>query len=178
MFLARIPLATGLALALLASAPAQAEAGPGLQAATQGQWRFASDPAAYEAHAHQAVETAVAEVNFAIRGIARGRLHKLSGACALYTFDLSSTHFTYTCQGYDPVVAPLDGSTTTYTKADGEVVSLALQAQSNRVVVTFQAENGGQRTVFDFGEAELHLTREITSEYLPKPVIYEARYAS
>lgn len=166
-----------LLLWTLAWAPARAEVGSGVQAATEGQWRFVSDPAAYEAHAHQAVESAVAEMNFAFRGIARSRLSKLSGACELYTFDLSSTHFTYTCQGYDPVVAPLDGSTATYTKTDGEVVQLALESTADRMVVTFAAENGGQRTIFDFGASELRLTREITSEYLPKPVIYVARYA-
>lgn len=164
-------------LVLLALPAALAAPGPAVAAATGSSWRLAEEAEVLERRAEEAVDAVVSEMNPLYRAIARRRLGKLSGTCPEYRFQLSDTTFTYECTGYPPVVAPLSGARASYTKADGEVVQLRLQPEGDAMVVRFTGENGGQTSTFRFSEDAVVHHRQISSEYLPEPLVLEARYA-
>lgn len=164
-------------LALLVLPAALAAPGPAVQAATEARWHLVESPAVLEQRARKAVDAVVSEMNPLYRAIARRRLGKLSGTCLEYRFELTDTTFTHECTGYPPVVAPLSGAQASYTKADGEVVQLRLQLEGDAMIVRFTGDNGGQTSTFRFSEGEVHHHRRIDSEYLPEPLILEARYA-
>lgn len=161
-----------LALAALVAAPLWLSASAASAApALAGTWeldRRASDDVA------EAIDTAVAPMNFAIRGIARNRLTKTNPVYERLTIafpgDKASVRY-----GSKPAAAsPADGTTVKWKRDDGEVLDLTSRVADGRLTQTFSAPDGARRNVFSVGEdGRLTLATTVTSSKLPKPLTYK-----
>jgi hypothetical protein len=159
-----------LALAVAALVPA------GLSAQEQslkGTWaldRQASDNVA------QAINTAVARMNFVTRPIARGRLTRTNQPYQRVVIDFNTQQVSITTDSRPVIQSPANGTPVKWTREDGEVLDLSTEWENGRLEQTFKAEDGQRVNVFSVSGDVMTMQVTITSPRLPQPLTYKLVY--
>lgn len=131
-----------------------------------------------EPHIEQAIEKAVAEMNFVTRPIARGRLKKTNPAYQRIRIGQEGAQISIQFDERKPVQMPADGSAIRWTREDGEVFDVSATHEGGALLQRFKAEDGERINRFSLSPdgAELTLDVTITSPRLPAPVKYTLTY--
>jgi hypothetical protein len=168
----RIPvLLFALALALAALAPVQ---GGAQQASLRGTFtlnREASD------NVNQAIERAVARMNFVTRPIARGRLRRTNVPYERLVIDFDQQQVRVTRDQTAAIVTPASGTPIKWTREDGEVLDVSTAWENGRLEQTFRAEDGQRVNTYSLdASGRLNLEVTITSPRLAAPLRYKLVY--
>ena len=166
-----------LALAALVAAPLLFAAS-GAVAADQplaGTWtldRAASDDVA------KAIDAAVAPMNFAVRGIARGRLVKTNPVYQSVTIAFPADKASVSYDGKPAAASPASGSTVKWKRDDGQTYDLSSRLAASGVLTqTFTAPDGVRKNLFSVGaDGRMTMAVTVTSSKLPKPLTYKLAF--
>ena len=127
----------------------------------------------------EAIEAAIARMNFITRPIARGRLTRTNEPYQRVSIRLGTDEVTVTMDDREPIVARPDGNPMKWTREDGEVLDLTTRWVNGALEQTFVAEDGQRANRFVLSPGgdrmELHVT--VTSPRLAQPLTYVLRYA-
>lgn len=156
---------TALFLALITAA---------LAAPTPGTYEL-SDPS-LATRMDAALETTLADMNFAIRLVAKPGLEAVLEACQVYTVSFAGDNVVVQCDQRPTIIAPLDGTPTPSTGSNGKTYTVSATASGDDILLNFSGENGSQTTRYAFGTDALTVTREIVSEHLKTPLRCDYRY--
>jgi hypothetical protein len=125
----------------------------------------------------KAIETAVADMNFLTRSIARSRLKKTNSLARRIAITRQAETVTVRFDERKPAEMPADGSVIKWTGEDGEQFDVFARVENARLVQTFKAEDGQRVNSFSTEDAQrLTLEVQVTSPRLPKPLTYTVRY--
>ena len=157
--------ALNLILALLLSSP--------LVAQFPGTWKLAAQP-----NLPEVIKQATAPMNFLIRPIARARLKKTNAAYAQIQIAISPTEITLQYDAREPQHMPADGKPVPWTREDGERFLISARMEQEKLIQTYQAEDGERSNVFHLDPASGRLSLEVTirSRKLPSPMTYALTY--
>lgn len=162
-----------LAAACLVAAPTMARAQAGAISGTYVLDRAASD------NVDKAIATAVKDMNFVTRPIARGRLQKTNQPYQQVAIATAGANTVVTIDKLPPRQAPSDGTPIDWTRpADGEKIKLSMRWDGARLVETLKAEDGQRANAYTLSPDGSALTMNvtITSPRLPKPLTYKVMY--
>jgi len=137
-----------------------------------GTWkldRAASDDVA------KAIDTAVAPMNFAVRGVARGRLAKTNPVYQTVTISFPGDKASVSYDGKPAAASPAGGSTVKWKRDDGQTYDFSSRLAASGVLTqTFTAPDGTRRNVFSVGaDGRMNMAVTVTSPKLPKPLTYK-----
>jgi hypothetical protein len=125
----------------------------------------------------KAIETAVAQMNFIKRPIARSRLKKTNPLYQRIEISRTATEVAVRFDAGKPVVMPADGRTVKWTRDDGEQFDVTGMLREQGLVQTFVAEDGKRVNTFSIDpDGKLVLQVTLTSPQLPTPVSYQLVY--
>lgn len=125
----------------------------------------------------KAIETAVADMSFLTRPIARSRLKKTNTLAHRITIARQAETITVRFDQRKPAEMPADGSVIKWTGEDGEQFDVFARLANARLVQTFNAEDGQRVNSFSTEDAQrLTLEVQVTSPRLPKPLTYTVHY--
>jgi len=126
----------------------------------------------------EAIESAVSQMNFVTRPIARGRLKKTNPAYQRIRIERAQSEISIQFDERQPVQMPADGHAVKWTREDGEVFDVSATTDSGALLQTFKAEDGQRTNRFSLSADANTLTLEvtITSPRLPAPVKYALTY--
>lgn len=163
-----------VAAALLA-APSAVTPAQGQNPQLQG--TFAYDAASSD-NINQAIESAVARMNFITRPIARGRLRKTNEAYRTIRLSFTPAQITVITDSRAPIVSPASGSAIKWTREDGEVLDVATAWRGAAIEQSFTAEDGKRVNTYSVSADGSVLTMQvtITSPRLAAPLRYNLRY--
>lgn len=127
----------------------------------------------------QAIERAVAKMNFVTRPIARGRLKKTNPAYRVIRIEQQPAQITFQFDDRKPLQLPADGRAIKWTREDGEVLDVSANVQGSVITQTFQAKDGQRTNRFVLNPDGASMTLEVTvsSPRLPEPVKYSVNYS-
>ena len=124
-----------------------------------------------------AIETAVAKMNFIKRPVARSRLKKTNEAHKKIVITQQANVISVAFDDRKPVQMPADGRPIKWTREDGEVFDVSVEATSEALVQTFKAEDGQRVNTFTANDAgQMTMEARLTSPQLSTPVIYTLLY--
>lgn len=127
----------------------------------------------------QAIDAAVAKMNFIKRPIARNRLAKTNVPYQRIRIQVDAAAAEITYDDRKPIRMPIGGQPIKWTRDDGEVFDVSARVQGSDLVQTYQAEDGMRVNTFRMdANGSLHLAVEVTSPQLPQPMKYELVYQS
>jgi hypothetical protein len=126
----------------------------------------------------RAIDAAIDRMNFITRPVARSRLRKTNAPHRRVTIATSEQEITVAFDSNQPVRMPADGRTAKWTREDGEVFDVSAQWSGDKLVQTFEAEDGQRTNTFVLGPdgRALSVQVEVTSPQLPAPVRYELAF--
>lgn len=164
----RIALLFVLALAALLPAGASAQAG------LAGTWtlnRQASD------NIEQAINGAVADMNFITRPIARRRLNRTNAAYNRVVI-ATGNQVSVTFDQRRAIVTPANGNAIKWEREDGEMFDVATRMNGATLVQTFTAEDGSRENSYTLSNNGNTLTMNVTirSPRLENPLRYKLVY--
>jgi hypothetical protein len=124
-----------------------------------------------------AIETAVGQMNFVTRPIARSRLRKTNTPHRQIVIARTADAISVAFDGQTPIEMPADGRPTKWTRGDGEVFEVSAVVRDDGLVQTFEADDGRRVNTFTANAAgQLTMEATITSPQLKRPVIYTLLY--
>ena len=141
----------------------------------QGEWEFTPEGSS---DINDAIEGAVAKMNFIKRPIARSRLKKTNAAYRKISILRTAESIVVGFDGGKPVHMPASGATVKWKREDGETFDVSGTWQDARVTQKFVAEDGSRQNVFRLNETGDAVTLEVTltSDQLPTPLTYALSY--
>lgn len=121
-----------------------------------------------------AIDSAVADMNFIKRPIARGRLTKLNQAYKKLTITISDKEVLVKFDEREPIHMPPGGKSAPWTREDGEKFMVTAQVSKDQLIQTFKNDEGERTNIFKLGADGKSLTMSATikSPKLPKPLVY------
>ncbi|MFD1382846.1 hypothetical protein ACFQ45_05695 [Rhodanobacter aciditrophus] len=146
------------------------------QTALDGDWQL-QQAGNTQATLEAAVDSVVKEMNFFIRGLARGALEKETVVCQQWQLQSDAQQFTWQCDDQDPVTLNLSGETLLKGDDDREIRG-TFQYADGRIETTLASERGVRTNVWQLTEnGEVSYTATLVSEKLPKPLTWTLTYA-
>jgi hypothetical protein len=140
-----------------------------------GSYRYAGDTRERAAR-EQAVEDAVAELNFLVRSLARSRLKSATPISATLRIAADTSSLTV-ANDNRLYTAPLDGRSVKSTGITGDPIELRYRISEGRIVQTFDGDGGGRANTFVLAGEQLVMQVRIYSHRLPKDVRYKLTFA-
>ena len=161
-----------LAAALLVATPVAVRAQAGTIAGTFTLDRAASD------NVDKAIATAIKDMNFVTRPIARGRLQKTNQPYKQVTIATAGANTVVTIDQQPPRQAPSTGTPVDWTRADGEKFKLSMSWDGGSLVESFKAEDGQRVNTYTLSPdgSVLTMNVRITSPRLSKPLTYKLAF--
>lgn len=124
-----------------------------------------------------AIETAVANMNFIKKPIARSRLKSTNTPYARVAITRAAESISVAFDSQPPIVTPVSGQPIKWTRSDGEVFDVSVAIADGALVQTFKAEDGQRVNTFTAdGAGRLTLKATITSPQLSTPLKYEMQF--
>lgn len=127
---------------------------------------------------NQAIEAAVAKMNFVIRPLARRRLRNANLPYRGISITSTATEITTRPDTGAPVTSPSDGTPVLWVRETGEKLHVTTEWQAGTLEQTFRADDGQRVNRFslspDGSVLTMHVT--VTSPRLPRPLTYALRY--
>lgn len=126
----------------------------------------------------QAIDRAVAGLNFLFRPIGRHRLRKTNAPYQKLLLEISGDQIAITRDDNPPIRTPADGTSVSWTREDGEVMKVSTAWRDGRLAQTFAAEDGRRVNEFSLAPDGQHLTMQVTvtSPRLDVPLQYRLAY--
>ena len=141
-----------------------------------GTWRLAEDPAALAQTHAKAIDDAVASLPWIMRPMARPFLKNSVNNCAALGLTFDAERFALTCDDRPPLDRVRGPAKTEFVGIDGDSYTLELDVTDASAQLTFTGERGGQRSHFRRDGDALVLRKEIFSQHLPQPIVWEVSY--
>ncbi|HEV2149816.1 MAG TPA: hypothetical protein VGR37_20625 [Longimicrobiaceae bacterium] len=169
----RIPALFAALFALAFAIPAQAPA----QGVASLNGSYTYDASASD-DVHQAINTAVQRMNFAMRPIARGRLRKTNEPYKRVVISNTQSQVSVAMDGRPAIVTPANGTPVDWTREDGEKLRVSTEWENGTLEQTFKAEDGQRVNAYSVSPDGRTLTMNvtITSPRLPRPLTYKLVY--
>jgi hypothetical protein len=138
-----------------------------------GHWSVANVP-----DISAVIDQAIAPMNFLFRPIARSRLRKTNLVYQHILVSRTASEFIVQFDDRPVMRMPADGTPVTWTRDDGEKLTLAAHQAGEDLEQTFTAGDGQRTNVFhvDPGARLLRLQVTVSSPRLPGPVAYTIDY--
>ena len=129
------------------------------------------------ANVDQAIDKAVADMNFIKRPIARSRLAKTNQPYQNITFTIEADKLTHVIDKRQPITAAPNGNPVKW-KYDGESLDVNLRWQGNTLRETIVSNDGQRENAFELSQDGNELTMRVTisSPSLPTPLTYALIY--
>jgi hypothetical protein len=164
---ARMMVTGAAALLALTASGTAAQTGP----IPAGTWRFVPEQSQ---QIDQAVDQAVAHLNFVIRGIARNRLRNANKPISRVIIQYPDTNvFISFREDEPPTISPRTGEFVPYTRSDGEVVRVQTELGEGTIRQFFDSDDGRKEHLYQLrpdGTMAMHVT--VFSERLREPFRY------
>lgn len=125
-----------------------------------------------------AIEGGTADMNFAIRGLARRRIAQTNPRYERIRLSRSDTTISVQFDSRAALEIPADGRSLPWTREDGGKYNVTAQWSASQLVMHFDADDG-QRTntlLLSPDGLSLNLKVKLTSSHLPKPIEYTLAY--
>ena len=143
-----------------------------------GDWRLAEEPAALAQTHAEAVDRAVASLPWLVRPMARPFLKNSVQNCQRLQLVLDEAHLGLTCDERPPLKCSRGSEVTAVEGVDGSSYAVALEVTASAARLIFTGERGGQKSHFRREGDALLLRKEIFSQHLPDPIVWEVRYVA
>lgn len=131
-----------------------------------------------QARIDAAIDTSVASLPWAFRGIARSRMSDMDW-CRTWKLASDGTTLTITCaQHPHPVTVDLATGRGTTKNKEGESVPVTATAGPGELVVTLKGEQGSSQRTYRRTDGRVSVRIVATSDRLPEPLAYDVHYAS
>lgn len=143
-----------------------------------GVYRWSETPAD-QAAVTAAVANGCAQVNFAIRLIARKRLTESTRPHKQLTFKLAEGQISCLRDNDNPIVTPADGSAIEWKRIDGKTFKVAQKMDDAGLKQIFIDDDGSTRTniyTLDATGAVLQMQAELSSKSLKQPIGFTLTY--
>lgn len=126
----------------------------------------------------KAIDGAVAQMNFLIRPVARGRLRKASPLYQRMTISHTPQQVTITMDARPSVVTPADGTPVEVTRENGEKLKVSTEWENSALEQTFEVEDGKRVNIYTLSPDGRTVTMNVTinSPRLQKPLKYKLVY--
>lgn len=125
----------------------------------------------------QAIDTAIAKMNFLTRAVARSRLLDTNPLYERIEIANKGSQISVRYDKGKPVVMPADGSAVKWTRDDGEKFDVSAHALDAQLQHRFEAEDGERLNELRLSsDGTLTLDVTISSPQLPAPVKYALTY--
>ena len=126
----------------------------------------------------EAINDAVAKMNFLVRPFARRRLHKANPLYQRVTISHTPRQVTVTTGDLAPVVTPADGTPINWTRENGDKLKVSTRWRNSTLQQTFRATDGQRTNTYTLSPDGRTLTMRVTvtSPRLPQPVRYKLVY--
>lgn len=126
----------------------------------------------------QAIETAIADMSFLLRPIARNRLAKTTELPKSVLLQVGPSTAHIILGGTDSLELPLNGVPVDWTNPDGELVKVSAHWNGTALVQVYQGKEGKCINTYS-QQADgktLRMDVEVSSTHLPKPVKYQVLF--
>jgi len=123
-----------------------------------------------------AVASAVAEMNFIIRPIARRRLEQTNRPAQKVRISLSASIHEIQFDARSPIRTPADGRAIPWTREDGERFMVRTTMGASDLVQRFEAADGVKTIRYALTRDHLRLQVTAESPKLPRPLRYTLLY--
>jgi hypothetical protein len=126
----------------------------------------------------QAIDAAVAHLNFIERPIARGRLRKLNPAYRKVTIATSPNELSVGADSQPTLRTPATGTPVPWKAPDGGKLSASMRLTGGHLVQTFTSADGRRVNEYTLSPDGRTLTMQVTetSSRLPQPIKYKQVY--
>ena len=142
-----------------------------------GTYALSEDPTAVQARVDAAVETSVASLPWALRGIARSRMKDLPW-CRTWTLAVEGSTLAVRCAGSDrDVTVDLETHKGTTIGRDGSQVPVEASVRDDQLVLTLRGAQGTTVRTYQRSDAGLALSVVSSSDRLPEPLAFQVHYA-
>ena len=144
-------------------------------ASLAGTYRYAAQESD---NINQAIEAAVARMNFVTRPVARGRLKKTNSAYQTISIAHSPQEVRIVTDQRAPIVTPANGTPIDWTREDGEKFKVSTAWQNGALEQTFRADDGQRVNHYSLSPDgnTLSMRVTVTSPRLSRPLVYTLRY--
>jgi hypothetical protein len=125
-----------------------------------------------------AIERAIAEMNFVVRPIARGRLAKTNPRYERIALSRNDATVSVQFDARKPIEMPADGRAVSWVREDGEKFEVSAQWSAAQLIMHFKAEDGERVNTFvlEPDGSSLKLSVKLSSPRLPAPLTYVLAY--
>lgn len=126
----------------------------------------------------KAIDKAVADLNFIVAPIARGRLSKTNVIYRKVSFDFSGNQVAIVTGSRAPIKTSLNGSPIKWTREDGEVLDYSTTLNGDTIRQKFVAKDGQRTNEYTPSADGQGLTMKVTvtSPKLKEPLVYRQAY--
>lgn len=127
---------------------------------------------------NQAIQSTVAQLNFLIRPIARGRLTKTNKPYQKVILGLTENEISIVTDLRAPIRTKPEGTPIKWTREDGEIFDVSTVWDGTTLKQTFAAEDGQRVNEYRASEDGLGMTLQVTvsSSKLKEPLRYRLAY--
>ncbi len=123
-----------------------------------------------------AIQDASMQFNWAIRGIARGRIEDQANACGTLKFFNSATHTGVKCDAKDAIIRLNDNSQGAFTSGDRQVTS-TVRIRDSALDIDWVSDSGTRKTTYTFhGDDAFDLTVAVASPQMTTPMTFTIPY--
>lgn len=123
-----------------------------------------------------AITDASMQFNWAIRGIARGRIEDQANACGTLKFFSSATHTGVKCDAKDAIVRLNDNSQAPFD-SDGHQVTSTIRLRNGALDIDWTTDSGSRKTTYTFhGDDAFDLTVAVSSSQMTTPMTFTIPY--
>jgi hypothetical protein len=125
-----------------------------------------------------AVDRGTADMNFAIRGIARSRIAQTNPRYERIAISRNDKTVSVQFDQRPPIVLPLDGHSVPVAREDGEQDDVTAQWSATQLVLDFKSDKGERLNTFVFAPdgKSLKLDVKLMSSHFSAPITYVLAY--
>lgn len=125
-----------------------------------------------------AIARGTADMNFAIRGLARGRTAKTNPRYERVEIRRNDTTVSVKYDARPPIDIPADGRSVPWVREDGSTYIVSVQWSASQLVMHFESDTGNRTNTLvllpDGTTLKFNVT--LTSSYLSAPIVYTLTY--
>jgi hypothetical protein len=138
---------------------------------------YVVDPAASD-NIEAAITRGTADMNFAIRSLARSRTSKTNPRYERIEVRRNATTITVKYDARPPLELPADGRSVPWVREDGATYKVSAQWSASQLLMHFESDTGNRTNtlLLQPGGATLKFNVQLTSSYLPAPILYSLTY--
>lgn len=138
---------------------------------------YAIDPAASD-NIEAAITRGTADMNFAIRALARSRTAKTNPRYQRVEIRRNDTTVSVKYDARPPIEIPADGRSVAWVREDGATYNVSVEWSAAQLVMHFESDTGNRANTLVLlpDGATLKFNAILTSTYLPTPIVYTLTY--